>query len=490
VSEEDAVNILLEALSRQPAAADDKAEEVYAVETARAIFRDAERTSDSEEQGEITKWAMRSHSAERIKAMCFLVKHQLGVKVEEFDADPYLLNVQNGTIDLRTGKLKDHDPADRLTKLANVTFDPAAKAPRFQKFIKQVLVDPELIAFTQRFLGYSLTGSPKERAMAVLHGVGKNGKSTLVELFQDLLGEYAATTSPDTVMQQKYSSTREYALAELAGVRFIAIAETKRGSELDEAVVKQVTGGDTISARPIYGKPFAYRPQFTIWMSTNHKPEIPDGSEAIWDRLKLIPFTQRFDGNKADTSLPQELREELSGVLTWAVRGCIDWFANGLGTSKAVKDATAKYREDTDVHERFISDMCQIGPDRWEWTKDLFTAWEAWCLDEGEDPRSQKDFTTKMKERGVVKGFEWKRNKKSSFWAGISLSDENDTPPKSPAKHGGVVDSVYRSSEFAKGSLGHPSRREPLEKTEKRYIDTPDEEKRGRRTFTFEGESE
>jgi len=159
VSEEDAVNIMLEALSRQPAAADDKAEEVYAVETARAIFRDAERTSDSEEQGEITKWAMRSQSAERIKAMCFLVKHQLGVKVEEFDADPYLLNVQNGTIDLRTGKLQDHSPADRITKLAPVEYDTAAKAPRFQKFLKQTLPDEELIRFVKRFLGYSLTGS-------------------------------------------------------------------------------------------------------------------------------------------------------------------------------------------------------------------------------------------------------------------------------------------------------------------------------------------
>jgi putative DNA primase/helicase len=348
------------------------------------------------------------------------------------------------------------------------------------------LVDPELIAFTQRFLGYSLTGSPKERALAVLHGVGKNGKSTLVELFQDLLGEYAATTSPDTVMQQKYSSSREYALADLAGVRFLAISETKRGSEMDEAVVKQITGGDTISARPIYGKHFSYRPQFTIWMSTNHKPEIPDGSEAIWDRLKLIPFTQRFEGAKADTSLPEKLREEMSGILTWAVKGCVQWAEHGLGTSAAVEAATAKYREDTDVHERFLSEMCEFGPDRWVWTKDLFLAWESWCMDEGEEAGAQKTFTSQMKDRGVVKNFEWKRNKKSSFWAGISLVGDHDTPPKSPAKHGGKVDVVYDEPDFPKGFSGTPHVGEPLEKTQSSYIDTPAAGK----TFSFEGESE
>jgi putative DNA primase/helicase len=320
--------------------------------------------------------------------------------------------------------------------------------------------------------------------------VGKNGKSTLVELFQDLLGEYAATTSPDTVMQQKYSASREYSLAELAGIRFLAISETKRGSELDEAVVKQVTGGDTISARPIYGKPFSYRPQFTIWMSTNHKPEIPDGSEAIWDRIKLIPFEQRFEGKKADTSLPEKLREELSGVLTWAVRGCVDWFEHGLGTSAAVEAATAEYREDTDVVDRFFRDVCEFGPDKWVWTKDLFAAWESWCYDEGVEPGSQTNFSKDMKERGVVKNFERGRDKKGVLWRGISLSDANPTPPESPAKHGGKVDPVYGSPDFTKGFSGTPHVGEGLENSTKPYIPTPDEDSGDYETFYFTGESE
>jgi putative DNA primase/helicase len=160
--------------------------------------------------------------------------------------------------------------------------------------------------------------------MAVLHGVGKNGKSTLVELFQDLMGDYIGVANANTIMKQMFSdTTAQYQLAMLKGRRFVSMSETKRGVELEEAMVKQITGSDTISARAPYGEPFTYRPQFKLWMSTNHKPEIPDGSEAIWDRMRLIPFTQRFDGKKADPDLPEKLRKELPGVLAWAVTGCV-----------------------------------------------------------------------------------------------------------------------------------------------------------------------
>jgi putative DNA primase/helicase len=144
-------------------------------------------------------------------------------------------------------------------------------------------------------------------------------------------------------MQQRYGdATVQYQLAELTGVRFVGISETKRGVQLEESVVKQITGNDTISARAPYGKPFTYRPQFKIWMSTNHKPEIPDGSEAIWDRIKLIPFTKRFEGKGADTDLPEKVREELPGVLAWAVMGCVEWYQHGLGTAAAVEATTAR----------------------------------------------------------------------------------------------------------------------------------------------------
>jgi putative DNA primase/helicase len=202
-----------------------------------------------------------------------LAKADPCVSPEELDTDPVLLNVENGTVDLRNGSLRPHLPEDLITKLAPVEFDPVAEAPRFYKFLKQVLGEDELIRFVQRFLGYSLTGLTKERSLAVLHGVGKNGKSTLVELFQDLMGDYSGVANPNIIMQQKYGdATAQYQLTELKGVRFVSISETKRGVELEESVVKQITGNDTISARAPYGKPFTYRPGFKIWMSMNHKP--------------------------------------------------------------------------------------------------------------------------------------------------------------------------------------------------------------------------
>jgi putative DNA primase/helicase len=411
------------------------------------LFRDAERVADEGEQKKIAEWARGSQSSERLKAMWTLAKADLAVSPEELDTDPMLLNVENGTIELRNGALRPHRPEDLITKLAPVEFDPAAQAPRFYKFLKQILVEEELIAFVQRFLGYSLTGSTKERTLAVLHGVGKNGESTLVELFQDLLGDYSGVAHPNVIMQQKYSdATGQYALAELKGSRFVSISETKRGVELEEATVKQITGNDTISARAPYGRPFTYRPQFKLWMSTNHKPEIPDGSEAIWDRMRLIPFTQRFDGKRADADLPEKLREELPGVLAWAVTGCVTWHREGLGSSRAVEAATAAYRSETDVLDRFFADECEFGPPA-EFRvpkRELFEAWERWCGAEGADPGTQTTFTRTVKERGVVKGFSERKVMGTRFWVGIRLTTPPSESPSAPiqksCKQGGVVE--------------------------------------------------
>jgi putative DNA primase/helicase len=219
------------------------------------------------------------------------------------------------------------------------------------------------------------------------------------------------------------------------------MAETKRDVQLEESVVKQITGNDTIRARSPYGRPFTYRPQFKIWFSTNHKPEIPDDSEAIWDRLKLIPFKKRFEGAGADTDLPDKLREELPGVLAWAVVGCVEWYQHGLGTAEAVEAATAAYRTETDVFERFMNEVCEFGPDKSVTKADLYEAYEQWCVEEDEEPKTIKAFGATMKEKGVVKNFEERRTKKVRIWKGIGLRESvtptplmtNLSPHKSPA---------------------------------------------------------
>jgi putative DNA primase/helicase len=249
------------------------------------------------------------------------------------------------------------------------------------------------------------------------------------------------------------------------GKRFVSVLETKRGVELEEATVKQITGNDTISARAPYGKPFTYRPQFKIWLSTNHKPEIPDGSEAIWDRIRLIPFTQRFeDGKGADPKLPETLRKELPGVLAWAVRGCVDWNDGGLGTSAAVEKAMAKYREETDVINRFFADMCVFGPEQKITKKDLFAAWESWCIDEGVEAGTSVMFTRTMGERGVVENFEEGFVDGKRGWVGISVAKNPPPPPsdsklqwsKNPWKHEGGGSSRLQLSEDSENFSGQP----------------------------------
>jgi len=282
-------------------------------------------------------------------------------------------------------------------------------------------------------------------------------------------------------MQQKYGdATVQYQLAELTGARFVGMAETKRDVKLEESVVKQITGNDTISARAPYGKPFSYRPQFKLWMSTNHKPEIPDGSEAIWDRMKLIPFTQRFEGKGADTNLPEKLREELPGVLAWAVMGCVEWYQHGLGTAAAVEAATAAYREETDVIDRFFADVCVFGPQQKVGKKELYEAWEAWCYENGEEPGKQNGFTRVMGERGVVRNFGEGIVMGRRIWKGIGVdksapnpSPENKSAPiqKSCKQGGSSTHQVHFSSDSGNFSTDPPRVEGFSEKGKKVHLD-------------------
>jgi P4 family phage/plasmid primase-like protien len=286
---------------------------------------------------------------------------------------------------------------------------------------------------------------------ALLTGIASGPKR-----FLDLLGDYSEGANPNTIMQQEYGdATVQYQLAELTGVRFVGISETKRDVKLEESTVKQITGNDTISARSPYGKPFGYRPQFKIWMSTNHKSEIPEGSEAIWDRMRLIPFNRRFEGKRADTDLPDKLHEELPGVLAWAVMGCVEWYQHGLGTAAAVDEATAAYRTATDPVERFLDATCVFGEDLKIAKGEMYEAYEQWCIEEDEEAKTPKKFTELMDEKGVVKNFVGVRTGGKRIWLGVSLlslNPQTGTPkqsgtPQNTCKHGGGEDEVCRVEE-------------------------------------------
>ena len=401
--------------------------------TARSIFHEAADAEGEEEQKAITKWALASQNESRINAMLSQARPYLAVGMEELDRDPWLVNCQNGTLDLRTGRLKDHDPADRITKIVPADYDPDASCPRFQRFLKETLVDDAVIKFVKRYSGYTLTGITRERLLAILYGFGKNGKTTLVELLHEVLGDYARNTDVETLLIKKYQGVGND-VAALKGARFVSAAEVEKGRRLAESKVKQLTGSDTVTARFLFGENFDFKPEFKLWLSTNNKPVIQGTDDAIWDRIRLIPFTQRFDGAKADPKLPDKLRDELAGVFAWMVEGCLEWQEHGLEEPKTVTDATKQYREEMDTLASFLDEVCVMGPHYRVLAERLYQRYAMWCDNSGERKDPKKAFVARLEERG----FERRRetagvNKGRYIWLWNRAVRSDDEPPEDGA---------------------------------------------------------
>jgi putative DNA primase/helicase len=374
-------------------------------EAVRGIYTEAAAEEDDKVRKELAIHARRSESKARITDALYLARSEPGVPVSpaDLDADPWLFNTASGTIDLRTTEVHKHRREDLITKIAPVEYDPEAEAPRFAQFVSEVFDGDEgLITFVQRFAGYSLTGSTEERALAILHGSGKNGKTTLVELLRDVLGDYARNTDIETVLRKRHAGISND-VAALKGARLVSTAEVEKGRALAESKVKNLTGTDTVTARFLFAEPFDFRPEFKLWLSTNNKPVIYGTDDAIWDRIRLIPFEQRFAGAKADRSLPRKLRQELPGVLAWVVRGCLEWQQNGLGESEKVTAATQGYRAEMDVLAGFIEERCIVKPGVWCKFADLYAAYVVWCGESNEHADSSRRFADSLTERGYPK---------------------------------------------------------------------------------------
>ena len=399
--------------------------------TARSIHKDAAAEPDPTKQKEVAKFAVASQNEGRISGMLSQAKPYLAVSMDELDSDPWVFNCLNGTLDLRTGNLRPHNPADLITRLAPVEYDPDAKCLRFKRFLKETLVDEAVISFVKRYAGYTLTGITRERLFAILHGGGKNGKTTLVELLQDVMGDYATNTDTETILAKKYQGVGND-VAALKGARFVSAAEVEKGRRLAESKVKQLTGSDTVTARFLFGEPFNFRPAFKLWLSTNNKPVVQGTDDAIWDRISLIPFTQRFEGDKADPKLPEKLRAELSGILAWMVGGCLEWQEHGLGEPESVKSATDLYRQEMDTLAAFLEDRCVLRKDLVAPATPLYKQYRLWCDDAGEKPETQKLFGMRLRERGYTNAkITQGPHKDRKGWFGIGLRAD-DAGPEDP----------------------------------------------------------
>ncbi len=390
-----------------------------AKETVRAIYSEAFLQKDEEKRAALAKFAARSETSRAINAMVTLARSEQGIPVlsDELDSNIWLLNCKNGTLDLKTGNLKPHNRSDYITKYVPVEYNPIADCKEWATFLERIMDGKkDLISFLQRAIGYSLTGSTREQCLFILYGSGANGKSTFLETIAELLSGYAQRTPTDTLMAKDTSSVPND-LARLKGSRFVIASEAEEGKRFAESLVKQLTGSEKIAARFMRAEFFEFLPHFKLWIGTNHKPIIRGSDMAIWRRIRLIPFNVTIPEPERDKELPRKLRKELSGILNWAIMGCLEWQRKGLGEPEEVQAATEGYRNEMDAIGRFIQDCCITGVERSTKSSELYKVYRDWCRENNEYELTQTKFSIRIEERGFTK----QKTRIGNYWNNIAI---------------------------------------------------------------------
>ncbi|MHA7153967.1 DNA primase family protein [Arthrobacter sp. TMN-50] len=318
--------------------------------------------------------------------------------IADLDADPYVLNVANGTLDLHTMELRPHNPADRITKVANAAYDPDAPGDTWEAFLTRVLPDQEVREFLQRYAGVGLAGRVLEHVLAILTGTGRNGKGVFYGALAGALGDYAAVAEPDLFMHRE--GAHPTGEMDLRGRRWIVVSESDQGRKLAEATVKRLTGGDRIKARRMRQDFVEFEPSHTAALVTNHLPKVSGDDAAIWARLRVVPFDVVIPDAEQDSRLPDKLHLELDAVLTWAITGWQEYQRTGLAEPGAVIAATEHYKADSDTIGRFITECCNTGSGLSSLTESLHQAWATWAVQDGAKPLGKKPFGEALEARG------------------------------------------------------------------------------------------
>jgi len=376
--------------------------EILGKDVVRAIPAEG-RGKEGDDFKNVMKHAGRSENTMKVKSMISLAESEVPISPDDFDRDPWLLNVRNGTLDLRTGELRAARKEDMITRILDVDYDPQAQCPTWTAFLHTVMDGREdLIKFLQQATGYSLTGDVREQVLFFLYGKGANGKSTFIEAVMNLLGAYSKHTRPETFMMKKEAGSSND-IADLDGVRMVAAVELEEGRRLAEVLTKQVSGGDTLKARYLFQEYFEFKPQFKLWLCGNHKPKIRGTDHAIWRRIRLIPWCVTIPDDRQDRDLPSKLKAEWPGILAWAVRGCREWQMEGLSKPDAVIAATADYRKEMDVLGDFFDTCVSIEDGASTTKKELYETYTQYCNNNGEDSRDRlgkKHFNARVGDMG------------------------------------------------------------------------------------------
>jgi len=365
----------------------------------------AEREAAHNQADNLMRWAKASESSNRIEAILKRAQCHLFAAAESMDSDPWALNCANGTLDLRTGKLQAARPQDLITKMASVAYNPNAPCPLWEKSVLDICCgDTALMGYLQRVLGYCLTGDISEQTMFVFNGTGANGKDTVLGRIIKAMGDYSGLAAPTLLIESKHDR-HPTEIADLMGIRMCIASETGDQGKLNETLVKQFTGSEHLKGRHMRQDFFTFKNQSKIILMTNHKPAVVGTDYAIWRRLQLMPFNQRYvKGKNRDDTLWAKLdQKELPGILAWCVRGCLAWQRIGLQPPEAVQRATQEYRQDQDVLGDFFDECCEFKRTNQLTAKAFYARYVKWCDSAGERPKSQKWLWPRLQERGIGK---------------------------------------------------------------------------------------
>jgi len=371
-----------------------------AVDTVKAAYGDL-RGLGRDDQKDLLADIHKCESAGGLDGVLHLAGSMLplAVSVDKLDADPYLLNVTNGTLDLRTGLLRAHDPDDLITKVAGCGYDPDATSPVFDTFLSEILPDPDTRDFVARIFGHALVGKVIEHLLPIFTGAGLNGKSTLVDTAAAAFGDYGIAVEPDLLVERPSSHTTGQ--ADLLGVRLAVCSETDDGRRLAAATVKRLTGGDKMRARRMRENNIEWSPSHTAVMITNHKPVVAGDDPALWRRLRIVPFDTVIA--VPNTGMKDQLALELPAVLAWIVAGHSRWHTDGLAEPDAVTAATSAYQASSDALGRFFEERIYPTTSGSVGARDLFQAWSSWCREVGEEAGTEVSFAEAMRLKGHMK---------------------------------------------------------------------------------------
>lgn len=396
-----------------------------AKQTVMNLYREAADEPDEERRKALVAHARRSETNKQLTAMINIAKSEPGipVRVDELDRDPWALNVLNGTLDLRDGSLRPHRRDDLITKLAPVAYDSAATCPLWLSFLNRIMGgNRELIGFLQRMFGLCLTAVISEQVLFMLYGTGANGKSTTVNTILAVLGDYGRMAAPGLLLKKRHEG-HPTERADLYGARLVASVEVDRGRALAEALVKEMTGGERMKGRFMFRDFFEWTPTHKLILCCNHRPTIRGTDNAIWRRVRLVPFTVTIPEDERDNDLGDKLQAEAAGILRWAIDGCLAWQRDGLGAPDEVVSATEAYRAQMDVLGVFLCERTYQGPNATCTVKELYDAYKGWCDTNGERAETKNDLNNLLAERGFIPR---RTGSRGRFWQGLGILTESE----------------------------------------------------------------